>query len=237
MKGPAQHLYTLLIVVVVSTSVLAQSEGTIAGTVTDETTALIAGVTVTATDLESGRQFTAVTDDRGEYRILNVPAGRYVLRASQSGFETVTIPSFELLVGQSGRVPFTMKVGGLRDQLTVSGEPPLVDTTQTIVAGNIDRRQMENLPLAGRNWMELSLQVKGVTANDASQRPGVSSDAGFQLNLDGQQVTNNGSFSTVGQPKFSREAIAEFQVITNMFDVSQGRSTATQVQAVSKSGA
>src|SRR5262245_49595855 len=230
--GPA-----LLIVIALSTSPAnAQSNGTISGVVRDETAAVLPGVTITASTVDSGRQFVVQTDERGEYRILNVPPGPYTLKASRAGFDTITISSFELLVGQSGRAAFTLSIGGLRDQVTVTNDSLPLDATSSAIAGNIDRRQMENLPLAGRNWMELSLEVKGIVANDAGVRPGVTSDSAFQLNLDGQQVTNNGAFSIVGQPKFSREAISEFQVITSMFDVTQGRSTGMQVQAVSKSG-
>src|SRR5262245_35527717 len=228
--------HALIVVIAGSASVLhAQSNGDISGVVKDETAAVVAGATITCTNVESGRQLVVQTDEHGEYRILNVPPGAYALQAAHDGFETVTIPSFELLVGQSGRAPFTLRIGDLRDEVTVISDP-LLNTSTSAIAGNIDRRQMENLPLAGRNWMELSLQVKGITANDAGIRPGVTSDSAFQLNLDGQQVTNNGAFSIVGQPKFSREAIAEYQVITNMFDVSLGRSTGVQLQAVTKSG-
>src|SRR5262245_8252681 len=226
----------IVIALSITSAVHGQSNGDISGVARDETAAVLPGVAITATNVDSGRTFVAQTDERGEYRIINVPAGVYALKASRVGFETITISSFELLVGQLGRATFTLRIGGLRDQLTVTNDPPLLDATSSAITGNIDRRQMENLPLAGRNWMELSLQVKGITANDAASRPGVTSDSAFQLNLDGQQVTNNGAFSIVGQPKFSREAIAEFQVITGMFDVSQGRSTGSQVQAVSKSG-
>jgi hypothetical protein len=249
-----RHFHRLLIVLAASTSAvegavrhdrtttysavssLAQQNGAISGAVTDETGGILAGVTITATNLESGRRFVDLSDERGEYRLLNMPPGRYGLEVSRGGFERATVASFELLVGQFESVPFTLKVGGLLDQVTVAGDRSLVSVTSSVVSGNIDRRQMENLPLAGRNWMELSLQVKGIAANDAGVRPGVGSDSAFQLNLDGQQVTNNGAVSTVGQPRFSRNAIAEFQVITNVFDVSQGRSTGVQVQAVSKSG-
>ena len=95
---------------------------------------------------------------------------------------------------------------------------------------------MEELPLQGRNWMELSKLVKGITANDVGNTPGVSRDDDFQLNLDGQQITQKIAGSGFGQPKFSREAIAEFQIVTNMFDITQGRSAGIQVQAISRSG-
>ena len=103
------------------------------------------------------------------------------------------------------------------------------------MAGNVDRRQMEELPLQGRNWMELAMQVKGITANAVDTTPGVR-DRAFQLNLDGQEITQQVAGSGFGQPKFSREAIAEFQVVTNLFDITQGRSLGIQVQAISRSG-
>ena len=84
--------------------------------------------------------------------------------------------------------------------------------------------------------MELSKLVKGITANDVTNTPGVGSDDMFQLNLDGQQITQKIAGSGFGQPRFSRESIAEFQIVTNMFDITQGRSAGIQVQAISKSG-
>jgi hypothetical protein len=78
--------------------------------------------------------------------------------------------------------------------------------------------------------------VKGITANDVTNTPGVGSDDMFQLNLDGQQITQKIAGSGFGQPRFSREAIAEFQIVTNLFDITQGRSAGIQVQAISKSG-
>jgi hypothetical protein len=106
------------------------------------------------------------------------------------------------------------------------------------VAGNVDRRQMEELPISGRNWMELSMLVKGETSNDVTQgRPGAARDTDFQLNLDGQQITNKvAGTASFGQPGFSREAIAEYQIVTNLFDITQGRSVGMQVQAISRAG-
>src|SRR3979411_946289 len=83
----------------------------------------------------------------------------------------------------------------------------------------------------------MSKMVKGITANDVNNnRPGVDTDDMFQLNLDGQQVTQKTAGSGFGQPKFSRESIAEFQIVTSMFDITQGRSAGMEIQAISKSG-
>jgi hypothetical protein len=211
-------------------------QASIVGVATDQSKAVLPGVSVTAIDQAAGRQVSAVTDDKGEYRLLNVPPGKYTIQAELSGFSTVVFKDVELLVGQNAAIPFTLKLASVTETLTVVGETPLVDTTSSQVAGNVDRRQMEELPLQGRNWMELSKLVKGITANDVSNTPGVSRDDDFQLNLDGQQITQKVAGSGFGQPKFSREAIAEFQIVTNMFDITQGRSAGIQVQAISRSG-
>ncbi len=214
-------------------SVFAQ-EATIIGTVTDATKGALPGATVTATSLANGRIFSDVTNERGDYRIVGVPAGRYKVQAELSGFATVVVPDVELLVGQNRTVPFAMQVASLSETLTVTGEAPLVDVSSSQVAGNVDRRQMEELPLQGRNWMELAMQVKGITTNAVDTNP--VRDRQFQLNLDGQEITQQVAGGGFGQPRFSREAIAEFQVITNMFDITQGRSLGIQVQAISRSG-
>jgi hypothetical protein len=211
-------------------------EASIIGTVTDETKAVLPGATITATNLETGGQAVAITGEDGQYRLLTLPPGKYKVQAELGGFSSIIIPSVELLVGQNASVPFVMKLAQVSETVTVTGESPLVDTASSQVAGNVDRRQMEQLPLQGRNWMELSKLIKGITANDVTNTPGVSADDFFQLNLDGQQITQKVAGSGFGQPRFSREAIAEFQIVTNMFDITQGRSAGIEVQAISKSG-
>jgi hypothetical protein len=233
MKG-LLGLFAVALVLVGSAPAFAQ-EGSIIGSVIDDTKSVLPGATITATSIETGRQLSAVTNERGDYRIPGVPAGRYKVQAELPGFSTVVVPELELLVGQNRTVPFQLKVASLAETLTVTGESPLVDTRSSAVAGNVDRRQMEELPLQGRNWIELAMMVKGITANHIENTPGVR-DRQFQLNLDGQEITQQVAGSGFGQPRFSREAIAEFQVITNLFDITMGRSQGIQVQAISRSG-
>jgi Carboxypeptidase regulatory-like domain/TonB dependent receptor len=211
-------------------------EGSIIGTAVDDTKAVLPGVNVTATDQETGRTSSAITNERGEYRLLKLLPGKYTVQAELAGFSSVVLKDIELLVGNNLTIPFVMKLAQVSETLTVIGETPLVDVSSSQVAGNVDRRQMEELPLQGRNWMELSKLVKGITANDVTNQPGVTRDDDFQLNLDGQQITQKIAGSGFGQPRFSRESIAEFQIVTNLFDVTQGRSTGIEVQAISRSG-
>ncbi len=227
--------FLAIFILIVSVAAALAQEASLAGAIVDGTKAVLPGATVTATMIDTGRVTTAVSDERGEYRLRGLAPGRYKVQAELSGFSTVVIPDIELLVGQNRSLPFAMQVASLSETLTVTAESPLVDVSSTQVAGNVDRRQMEELPLQGRNWMELAMQVKGITANSVDNTPGVR-DRQFQLNLDGQEITQQVAGSGFGQPKFSREAIAEFQVVTNLFDITQGRSLGIQVQAISRSG-
>jgi hypothetical protein len=218
-------------------AVAGAQEASITGMAMDDTKAVLPGVSVTAIDQAAGRQVVAITNDKGEYRILSVLPGNYTIQAELSGFATVVLRDVEILVGQHATVTLTMKLAQVSETLTVVGETPLVDTSSSQVAGNVDRRQMEQLPLQGRNWMELSKLVKGVTANDIGNSIGTGAmDDLWQLNLDGQQITQKVAGSGFGQPRFSRESIAEFQIVTNMFDITQGRSAGMEIQAISKSG-
>jgi hypothetical protein len=216
-------------------SLAAQQTATLSGTVTDSSGGVLPGVNVTATEMNTGRQLTAVTEARGQYRFTLLEPGTYRVQAELSGFATTVITGVELLVGQNANLPLQMNIAGVEETVTITGESPLIDVVSSEITGNVDRHQMEELPLQGRNWLELAMIVKGITANEVTDRPGVR-DRFFQLNLDGQLITQQVAGSGFGQPRFSREAIAEFQVITHLFDITEGRSLGIQVQAVSRSG-
>lgn len=231
----AAWIAALLIVAMPSIAVAQQAN--VSGRVTDDQQASLPGVTVTATSTGAGRTFSAVSGADGTYRLVGMQPGRYDISAELSGFATRQLKDVELLVGQNATIDMPMSLASLSETVTVTSATPLVDSQQARVSGNVDTRQMENLPIAGRNWQALATMVKGITANTAGNQPGVNRDASFQLNLDGQQITQNvccsGGF---GQPGVSRDSISEFQIITNLFDVTMGRSVGIQVQAVSKSG-
>lgn len=210
-------------------------EATIGGTVTDTTGGVMPGVTVTAVNDATGNTFFSVTDDRGSYRI---PAriGAYKVSAELAGFATLTREGVSLQVGQLATVDFRLTPSGLQETVTVTGEAPLINTTQSIVGSNINQEQMSELPVQGRQWSALALLAPGnrttaISENPAQDRSDVRE---FQLNMDGQQVTQNTGVG--GQPRYSRDAIAEFQFISNRFDATQGRSSGIQVNAVSRGG-
>jgi hypothetical protein len=212
-------------------------QATVMGTVVDESNAVLPGATVMATDPASGRQLTTMSDADGRYRLAALPPGRYDISVELAGFAPSHLTGVELLVGQSASINFTLLLANLNESVTVTGESPLVDVTTARVASNVDRRQMDGLPIQGRNWLELTGLAKGMTANTVSRTdPGVGGNmSGFQLNLDGQEITQ-GVYASFGQPAISRDAIAEYQVVTNLFDVTMGRSNQIQIQAITRSG-
>jgi hypothetical protein len=213
----------------------AAQEATIVGVITDESKAVLPGVTVTVSDVAKGTQIVAVTDERGQYRVLQLGPGEYKVQAELGGFATVIQEKVVLLVGQNLSIPIVMKVATISETLTVTGQSPLVDTRSTQVSGNVNPTQMKEVPLLGRNWLELAKMVPGMTANVINTtNPGVNAN-NWAMNLDGQAVGNKTS-QGLGQPKFSREAIAEYQIVTNLYDVTQGGSTGVQLQAITKSG-
>ena len=226
------------LLIAVAMSVLAipsyAQEATFTGTATDSTGSVLPGVTITAVHTATGNIFTTVTDERGEYR-LPVRVGEYTIKAELSGFGAVTRTT-QILIGQTAAVDIRMSPQALQESVTVTAEAPLVDTKGSTVAANIDPRQVEQLPLNGRNWMDLTLLAPGARRNEgggmAQFRQGYA-----QTNVDGQQVTINYHSQTDSeQPGFSRDAIAEFEVVANRFDATQGRSQGMIVNAITKSG-
>ena len=130
-------------------------EAVLSGTVTDSTGGVLPGVTVTATHTATGNTFVAVTDAKGGYR-LPVRVGVYKVDAELAGFGTVTRQT-DLLVGQTAVLNLQMAPSTVQESVTVTGEAPLVDTTNSSLAANVDPRQMQELPVNGRNWMDLTL--------------------------------------------------------------------------------
>ena len=224
-------------------------EVTLLGTVTDNTGGALPGVTVVAVHEASGNTFEAVTDGSGQFQILG-RVGSYVLTADLPGFTTAT-ESATLLLGQEAVIDMQLAVGGVQETITVTGEAPLLDVTSSSMASNIDPRQMQELPIQGRDWVQLIMLAPGARVN--SIRAGTPTDAGnerggsyssraggnFQITVDGQAVTQlaTGAISpSKGQPRVSRDAMAEFEFQSSRFDATQGRSTGMQINAVTKSG-
>ena len=234
----------LAVVMMMWPAAVRAQEATLSGRVSDESGAFMPGVTIHAVHGESGNSFDAVTDVRGAYR-MPVRVGPYRVTAALSGFSPLT-RSVALLVGQDAVIDFQLTVSGVEESLTVTAQAPLIDTSHSSVSGHVDPAQAQALPLNGRNWMELVLIAPGARGNaintNASAAPdttgGTQGNGDYQINLDGQQVTQLLSVAAgAGPPRFSRDAIAEMELKSGRFDATQGRALGLQVNVVTKSGA
>src|SRR6266853_510023 len=143
--------------------VLAQSStGTILGVVKDTTGGVVPGATVTITQTDTNQIRTVTTADQGEFRVPALPTGHYSVKIEKSGFKTETQTGLTLTVAAELVVNSSLEVGSSAQEVTVTGEAPLVSTTTSSLGGLVDEQRISELPLNGRNYNDLTLLQPGV---------------------------------------------------------------------------
>ena len=136
---------------------------TILGQVKDASGAVVAGAKVTARNTDTGQTRTAVTGDDGAYRLDALPVGNYEITAEKAGFKTEVQSGLTLTVAQQAVANFTIQVGEMSQTVAVTAEAPLVSTTTSSLGGLVDDQRIVDLPLNGRNYVDLTLLQPGVT--------------------------------------------------------------------------
>src|SRR5215471_303305 len=155
---------TLLSLALSATPVLAQGAlSEVNGTAADQSGAVLPGVAITLTEETTGLVRTVITNDAGRWVVPALQPGRYAIKAELSGFQTQTRAGVVVNVGQAITINLALPVGGLTDQVTVTGEAPLVEVTRSDVGANITAQQIDNLPTAGRQQYALLALVPGLT--------------------------------------------------------------------------
>jgi Carboxypeptidase regulatory-like domain len=175
LKGAVSLLAALLGIFMISLSAFSQgSQGTIQGTVFDQTGGAVAGAAVTVLDVARGVTRTLTTDGAGEYVTPNVIPGTYTIRAAAKGFRTIEHTGVLVEVGQTIRVDLVVQPGEQTQTITVTGEVAAIDTTDATLGGTVSNAEILALPLNGRNFQRL-LQLRpgvvtqpGAGAGDAS---------------------------------------------------------------------
>src|SRR5207245_6820485 len=136
---------------------------TILGTVKDTSGALVPGVSITVKHTESGLTRTVVSGERGGYNVPLLPVGAYEITTTMPGFKQIVRSGINLVVGQEAVIDLTLEVGAAAEQVTVSEEAPLVNTTTASTSGVITEQQIKELPLNGRSFDNLILLNAGVS--------------------------------------------------------------------------
>src|SRR5689334_110168 len=133
----------------------AQTDGSIRGYVRDEQGGSLPGATVTATSPSNARTLTAVTDEAGFYRLLNVPPGTFALSAELQGFSKFVRDNVEIRAGLNLNIDVTLKLGALAETINVKADTPLLETKDAVQAVNVSGELQQSVPLAARrHWSE-----------------------------------------------------------------------------------
>ena len=217
--------------------------GVVDGRVFDQQKAAMPGVTVTALNVATGATRSAVSGPTGTYHIEALRAGVYDITAEISGFSTQLRKGVVVQVGSSVTADFTMTVGNLSETVTVTGETPLVQTTRSDVGQVIAQTMVENMPLNGRKFQDLSLLVPGTRAANyydptKTEVGGISYGGltGRSVNISVDGADNNDGVVRGLLQQFSADAIQEYKVTTQRYSAEFGRSTGGLVNVITKSG-
>ena len=234
---------------VVSTFAFAQGTADIVGRVTDTSGAVLPAVTVTAENIATKNVRTTISGDTGDYVFTLLPIGTYTVRIELQGFQTVT-SRVELATGDRARVDARLELGTVQENLTVSGESPLLQTDSATVSSLIDQKTVQDAPIPGRNIIRMVQLIPGANEGALSSlangtRPderrqtssvsinGVNDVLNNQL-VDGMD-NNERTIGTVAI-KPSIDAIAEVRVQTNMYTAETGRTLGGVINIITKSG-
>jgi hypothetical protein len=223
--------------------------GTILGTVKDTSGASVPGATVTIQNTDTGQTRTVMTGTDGAYNVPELPTGHYQVQVAQTGFKTGTHTGIDLTVGEQALINFTLELGTSQQQVVVTGEAPIVNTQNATLGGLVNEQSIQELPLNGRNYIDLSLLQPGVTADrNFGSGGGVSVGTSFSANgapvrsnnfmLDGavlQNISSRNPASLAGTT-LGVDGIKEYNVITTDFQAEYGLTMGSQMVIVSKNG-
>src|SRR5271170_6800523 len=239
-----------------SVSAGAQVSATLSGRVTDSTGGAVAAATVTANDLDTGMSRTVVTSQAGQYEMAALPLGRYEVRATKQGYAEQIRTGVILVVGQDATAHLVLKVGEVREQVTVSEDAPIVNVSTQDISGLVGEKQVKELPLNGRSY-DLLLPLNPGIVNFTSQKTGgigvSNSTTGNNFAVSGNRpqqnlfllngveftgaAENNMQPGGPSQQLLGVDAVREFNVLRDSYDAEYGKKPGGQVVIVTQSGA
>jgi Carboxypeptidase regulatory-like domain len=223
--------------------------GEISGVVSDSNGAVVAGVRVTLTNSATNAIREVQSNDSGLYAIPALPPGIYTLKVEKTGFRAVERRNIEVLVGSANRIDVALEVGEMTNTVEITGGAPVLQSENASIGTVIENRSIVELPLNGRNYLQLTSLIPGATTNGPSSSQGKQRMGGqrnsFALNVSGQRIHfNHYSLDGIENTDLnfnsymllpSVDALREFKVESGLFDAEYGRAIA-QINVSTKSG-
>jgi hypothetical protein len=226
--------------------VCGQFGSAIQGTVADRSGAVVPDARIVVTNLETGVSRVTTSNGEGVYRVPSLSAGAYKVVATREGFGSAEQSSVTLGVSETRRVDFSLTVGNLVETVVINAQPTILETEEGRISGQIDARQLRELPVPNRNVFNLLSLQPGVSGRTlTSNTAGGSSTP--SINANGQRVDSNSftvddmnanSISRGGRSEVTPnlETVAEVRVVANNFSAVQGRNMGAQISVVTKAG-
>ncbi len=221
------------------------------GQIMDRDGRALTGVKVGALNTGTNVSYLAITNDTGFYSFPALPAGTYNVTATKEGFQQAVQPGVELHVSDVIRLNFSLQVGSVTQSVIVKGGAPLVETTSSAMGGLVNGKEIQDLPLNGRNYIDLSLLQAGVT--NSLNSTGTNGFGGLtgtvyssngapvisnNFLLDGTQISNQSDWGTTSfaGTTLGLDGIQEYKVLTSAYDASYGMSMGSEMVIISKGG-
>jgi hypothetical protein len=230
-------------------SAQSKTTGTLSGIVTDPTDSVVPGAKITVTRAETGMSpESALTDDRGEYRIPLLPPGVYDIQVEKAGFASQSRKSIVITVGQAAVIDVRLSVGTSSQVVAVEAEPPLIETERTQQSNTISEQSVRNLPINRRDYLTFSLLAPGVSdskalADSNSFRVKQTPDSGLSFygsNGRGNNISVDGGESNDAgggvRPTVGQEAVQEFQINRTDYSAEHGSARGGVINIITKGG-
>ena len=224
------------------------ASGEIHGTATDPLGALVPNVKITVLDSQTGLQRTDVTDSGGQYRFLALPPSTYEITAQIAGFASAKTTDVILPLGQTVIADFKLKVSAVSEEVTVTGEPPVIETTRGSQADTVQSKDITDLPISRRDYLSFSLLMPGVSnsntiASNTDYRVQQTPQSGLSLygsNGRGNSVTVDGGEANDDaggvRLNLSQDAVDQFQINRSNYSAELGGASGASINIVSKAG-
>lgn len=232
---------------------VAQTSSQLSGTVNDKTGSAVPGAEITATNIDTGVERKTTTNEAGVYTLPFLTPGSYKVNVQKQGFRSVIQDNLRLEVNQTARVDFILEVGQITESVNVSERPPAIESESSSLGQVVETKAIQDLPLNGRNFVQLAILGPGVSGVGFGARGTIMSGTrpddlrpGSELFANGNREGSNNflmdgtdnndrlTLSIVLRP--SVESVREFKIQTNLFAAEQGRNSGATVNVITKSG-